>query len=514
MYDLIIKNGIIIDGTGSPSFHADVAIKDGKIARIARNLTGSQQEIDATGLTVTPGFIDSHSHSDASLLSFPEQIEKAEQGITTSLGGMCGDSPAPLPKGAKAVEVGSFGLSTEVYKTMGTFLDTVKHVPLGSNHACFVGHSSLREAVMNRENREPTPEELEQMADYLRDGMEHGARGLSLGLIYTPGSFAKTDEVVYLAKIVAQYGGVVSAHIRDEGYQLVKAVEEFIDIIKVSGAKGVISHHKTMYRDNWGKIHTTLRMIDQANAEGCDIYCDVYPYIASHTSLYARFIPKEYCAGGNDALVERLKDPAVREKIRALNIEKFGPKDDLSWGLVARCGAPGYAGLRLNEIAQKQGKDVYDVIFDIIIESRNNCGVCFFLMCEEDVETVMAHPRCMICTDSGVRGKSSYTHPRLRGSFTRTLGRYVRERKVVSLPEMIRKMTAMPASVYDLQGKGLLREGFDADICIFDADKIIDRCDFTNCHERAEGLNYVLVGGKVTVENAVYNGTRAGKLIY
>ena len=506
MYDLIIKNGTVIDGTGSPSFYADVAIKDGKIARIGRNLTGSEKTIDATGLTVTPGFIDSHSHSDLSLLTYPEQIEKAEQGITTSMGGMCGDSPAPLPKGSNG---------NEIYKTMGSFLEAAKKVDLGSSHAAFVGHGNLREAVMNRENRAPTPEELEQMGNLLRDGIEHGARGLSIGLIYTPGSFANTDEVVYLAKIVAEYGGVVSSHIRDEGYQLVRAVEEFIDIIKASGARGVISHHKAMYRDNWGKIHTTLRMIDEANAEGYDIYCDVYPYIASHTSLYARFIPKEYCAGGNDALVERLKDPAVREKIRAFNIERFGPNDDLSWGFVARCSrCPQYVGLRLNEIAQKLNKDVYDVIFDIIIESKNNCGVCFFLMCEEDVETVMAHPRCMICTDSGVRGTSSYCHPRLRGSFPRTLGRYVRERKVVSLPEMIRKMTAMPAAVYNLRGKGLLKEGFDADICIFDADKIIDRCDFTNCHERAEGLNYVLVGGQVTVENAVYNGTRAGKLIY
>lgn len=512
MYDLIIKNGKIIDGTGSPSYYSDLAIKDGKIVRIAKNITGSKKTIDASGLTVTPGFIDSHSHSDSAVLEFPDQIEKIEQGITTSVGGQCGSTKAPINIGHKPYDVASFGKSTEVYKTMGSFLNVAKDVPLGSNLVTFVGHSALRNAVIGPFNRDPSGEELEKMGELLREGIEHGALGVSFGLIYPPSCFAKTDELIYLATVAAQCGGMISAHIRDEGYELYSACEEFIKVIKASGARGVFSHHKAMYKENWGKVNHTLRMIDEANQEGYDVYCDVYPYTASRTSLSARFIPKEYHSGGDLALIENLSNKEIREKIKNINIKKYGVDDDLSWVLVTNCpNSPEYAGLRLNEIAKNSGKDVFDTLFDLIIQNKNLCYACYFLMCEEDLETVLSHPRSMICTDSSVRGNSHVYHPRLRGSFPRALGRYVRERGVVTLPEMIRKMTSAPAAVYGLHSKGLLKEGFDADICIFDADKIIDRSEYTSCHERAEGLNYVLIDGIVVAENAVYNGIKAGK---
>ncbi len=514
MYDLIIKNGKIIDGTGEPPYFADLAIKDGKIARIAQNITDGKKTIDASSLTVTPGFIDSHSHSDSSVLDFPDQVEKIEQGITTSIGGQCGSSKAPIGIEQEAYDVASFGKSTEVYKTMGAFLDIAKDVPLGSSLAAFVGHRALRNAVIGPYDRAPSKDELEKMGALLREGMEHGALGVSFGLIYPPSCFAKTDELNYLATVAAECGGMVSAHIRDEGYRLLEACEEFINIIKVSGARGVFSHHKAMYKENWGKVNATLEMIDKANREGCDIYCDVYPYTASHTSLSARFVPKKYHSGGLHALVENLSDTAIREKIKKVNLEKFGADDDLSWVLITKCAAyPEYKGLRLNEIAKIHKKDVYDTIFDIITESKNACSACYFLMCEEDLETVLSHPRAMICTDASVRGNSEVYHPRLRGSFPRVLGRYVRERAVVPLCEMIRKMTSLPAAVYGLRGKGVLKQGFDADICIFDAEKITDRSDYTACHERAEGLNYVLINGTVVVKNAVYNGTKEGKVL-
>lgn len=514
MYDLIIKNGKIIDGTGEQPYFADLAIKDGKIAHIAPNITGGKKTIDANGLAVTPGFIDSHSHSDSSILDFPDQVEKVEQGITTSIGGQCGSSNAPIGIENEVYSVGSFGKSTAVYKTMGTFLDIAKDVPLGSNLSTFVGHSALRNAVIGPYNRAPSKDEREKMGALLREGIEHGALGVSFGLIYPPSCFAQTDELIYLATVAAECGGMVSAHIRDEGYKLLEACEEFINIIKSSGARGVFSHHKAMYKENWGKVNVTLGMIDKANREGCDIYCDVYPYTASQTSLSARFIPKEYHSGGNLALMKNLTDMDILEKIKKVNMEKFGADDDLNWVLITKCSAyPEYKGLRISEIAKIREKDVYDTIFDMLIESKNACNACYFLMCEEDLETVLSHPRCMICTDSSVRGNSEVYHPRLRGSFPRVLGRYVRERGVVALPEMIRKMTSMPAAVYGLHTKGVLKEGFDADICIFDAEEIIDRSDFTSCHERAEGLNYVLINGTVVVENAVYNGTRAGKVL-
>ena len=505
MYDLIIKNGRIIDGTGSPAYLSDLAIKDGKIARIAQNITGGKQVIDATGLTVTPGFIDSHSHSESSIVPYPDQVEKAEQGITTSIGGQCGASRAPAG-------IGHTG--SEIYKTMGTFLDAVKDIPLGSNLATFVGHGTLRKAVVGLYDRDPSEEELQKMGELLREGMEHGALGISFGLTYPPGCFAKIEELIYLATVAAQCGGLAAAHIRDEGYQLIEACEEFIHILKASGARGVISHHKAMYPENWGKVNVTLEMIDRANREGCEVYCDVYPYTASDTTVSSRFIPKTYRSGGTPAMVKNLKDTQIREKIKKVNIEKFGPEDDLRWTLISRCPAfPEYLGLRLNEIAKLRGQDVYDTVFDLIIENKNDCEAFYFLMCEADMETVLSHPKAMVCTDSSVRGNEQIYHPRLRGSFPRVLGRYVRQRGIVALPEMIRKMTSMPAAVYGLHSKGLLQEGLDADICIFDADKIIDRSDYTDCHARAEGLNYVLINGKVAVENAVYNGTRAGKVL-
>ena len=270
MYDLVIKNGNIIDGTGSPSYHCDIAICEGKIVRMSKNITGGKQIVDAAGLVVTPGFIDSHSHSDTQILTRPDQIEKIEQGITTSIAGQCGGTKAPISIDAKVCEVGDFGKNTDVYRTMGNFLSIAKDIPLGSNIATFVGHRALRSAVIGEENRNPSPEELEQMKALLRDGMEHGALGVSFGLIYHPSCFAHTDELIALAKTAAQYNGLVSAHIRNEGDELVQATEEFITIIKASGARGILSHHKAAYKNNWGKVSATLRMIDKANEDVYD----------------------------------------------------------------------------------------------------------------------------------------------------------------------------------------------------------------------------------------------------
>ena len=516
-YDLVIKNGRIIDGTGSPSYLADVAVKDGKIARIGKAIENGRQVIDARGLVVTPGFIDSHSHSDKAILTYPDQREKIEQGITTSIGGQCGSGLAPLSRDfnpESTEQIGEYGRKAEVLRTMGSFLEVAKDVPLGANIAVFVGHRELRKAVMGMENREPSEEELEKMKSLLRDGIEHGALGVSFGLIYPPSCYAKTTELIELAKVVGEYHGLVAAHIRNEGDTLIQAVDEFIRVIRAAGTRGVISHHKSARKENWGKVTHSLRMIDEANAEGLEIYCDVYPYVASSTSVSATFIPKELHSGGNDGLVKLLSEPEVRQKIKAGQIASRGD-DDLQWVQITRCPAyREYEGLRVPEIARIHGKDVYDTIFDMIADSNNACNACFFTMCEEDVETVLAHPRAMICTDSGVEETNKVYHPRLRGTFPRVLGRYVRERGLTTLPEMIRKMTSMPATVYGLKGKGLLWEGFDADICIFDPERIIDRAEYTDCRQRAEGLNYVILGGEVVVEDAVHNGKRTGRVIF
>ena len=517
MYDIIIKNGQIIDGSGMPAYLADIAIQNGKIARIGKGLSGDENTkiIDAKGLTVTPGFIDSHSHADSAVLTYPDQIEKVEQGITTSIAGQCGGSPAPISRDVSpdsTATVGDYGRRVEIMRTMGSFLNVAKDVPQGANIAILVGHGNLRKAVMGMENRAPTAEELEKMKDLLREGLEAGALGVSFGLIYPPSCYAQTDELIEIAKVAGEYHAVVAAHIRNESEALIRSVDEFIRVIRESGTRGVISHHKAAGRENWGKVNTTLRLIDEATADGVDLFCDVYPYIASSTSLSSRFIPKECCTGGNAGIVALLSDPVERQKIKERNIRTRGW--DQSSVLITVCSAyRQYEGKRLNEIAELHGKDVHETALDLICDSKNNVRACYFTMCEADVETVLAYPRAMIGTDSGVRGTMNCYHPRLRGTYPRVLGRYVRERGVTTLPEMIRKMTSMPAAVYGLNSKGILAEGFDADICIFDADRIIDRADFTDCSLHAEGLNYVILGGEVVVENAVYLGKRVGKVL-
>ena len=495
MFDLLIQNGTVLDGSGKAGFLADVAVKAGKIAAIGTNLGKAVRILDATGLVVTPGFIDSHSHADKAILAFPEQIEKVEQGITTSIGGQCGSSPYPVAEG-------------ETVKTFSSFMEKAKNIPQGANIACFVGHGAVRKAVMGLQNRSATPEELEKMKELVRDAMDAGAMGLSYGLYYSPGCFADTNEAIQLAKVVAEKGGILSAHIRNESDQLVEAVEEFLTIAKAAGVRGVVSHHKAGYAQNHGKVNITLKMMEDANREGMDIYCDVYPYIASRTSVSSVFVPKQYRDGG---LAGYLKDLALRQQFRDMGIARHG--EDLSWVLLNVCSAyPAYSGLNIHEAAKLHGKDDWDTLYDIL-EKQPGATACFFTQSERDMKTVMAWERSMICTDSSVAGKTTAYHPRLRGSFPRALGRYVREQGVTTLPEMIRKMTSLPAKVYDLKGKGLLREGFDGDICVFDPMTIIDKATFTEVTHRAEGLRWVIVGGEIAAENAVATGICAGKVL-
>lgn len=491
MYDLVIKNATVIDGSGSEGFVSDIGIKDGKIAKVAEGLTG-ERVFDAKGLTVTHGFIDSHAHSDSDLLSFPDLKEKAEQGITVSVAGNCGSSIAPTKD-----------------TTFGDFMARVSNMDFGSSTALVVGHSSIRKAVMGMENRAATEEELETMKALLRDAMDNGAIGMSFGLFYTPSCYAHNDEVYALAKMVGEYGGVITSHIRNEGDLLLEAVSEFIEIIRISGARGVLSHHKAAGKNNWGKVKDAMKMVDDANREGLDIYLDVYPYTASRTSLSARFIPKEYHALG---LKNVLDDSALVEKIREWDKKLWG--DNLDWVLVTSCDAyPEYEGKRIPEIAELHGKNVYDTIYDMIKNSTSAPQACYFTMCEEDVERVIAHPRAMFCTDSGVAGESKVYHPRLRASFPRVISRYVRERKVITLPEAVRKMTSLPAEVYGFEGKGLIKEGYDADLVVFDYDKIRDNSDYTDCHRYSDGIRVVLINGEIVVEDGHYNGNKKGSML-
>ena len=506
MYDLLIRGGTVIDGSGKPGFSADVAVKDGKIAAVGADLGEAARVIDATGLFVTPGFIDAHSHSDMNCLSQPEQREKGEQGITTSVSGQCGQSPYPERK-----ENPTGDDLQGRFTTFSQFKEMADKTPQGSNEVMYVGHGRLRRCAMGMEKRKATREELETMKALLRDAMEAGALGISFGLVYTPGCFADKEELIELCKVVAAYNGIAACHLRNEADFVVEAVEEFLDVLKQSGARGCVSHHKAMFKQNHGKVQITLPMIQKAIDEGVDVYCDVYPYIASGTTLESRFIPDQYRQGGA-VLKAAMNDPVLLAQIKKQNIEKWG--EDLSWVMVNACPShPEYLGKNMMEIAESMGVDGFDAVYSLLRDDGGLCSCTFFAMAEEDVEAVMRFPRTMICTDSRGAAPKQH-HPRLRGSFPRALGVYVRERKVLSWEEMLHRMTGMPAAFFGLTGKGLLKEGYDADICVFDPETIRDGCDFVDCHRRAEGLNYVLVAGQIVAENAVHTGKTPGRVIF
>lgn len=494
MYDILIQNGRILDGTGSPAMAAQVAIQDGKIVKIARKISGEAATvIDAKGMVITPGFIDSHSHSDKQFFSCPLQTDKIEQGITTSIAGQCGGSVC----GKNAAE----------------FLDNARSAKLGANMAMLIGHGTLRKAVLGMEDREPTRQELEQMKAMLREAMEHGALGVSFGMIYAPGCFAETPELIEIAKVAGEYHGIAAIHLRSESAELIRAVDEFITIVRRSGVRGVVSHHKASgLQENWGKVHTTMRMIQRANEEGLEVYMDVYPYTATSTAYSSILMPNAWRAGGKEELLKRINDPVQVEQLRKLYYSKY---TDFGFVQVTSCpGAPEYNGLRVPQIATLRGQDEFTAALDVVRISGDTAKACFFTVCEEDVEAVIANPRAMICTDGGVDIQNNSFHPRVKGSFPRALARYVREKGVVSLPEMIRKMTAMPAAVYGLKTKGLVWEGFDADLCIFDPETILDHADFQDPTQRCEGLAYVIVGGKISAINAEATGQLGGRMLF
>ncbi len=500
MYDLLIKNADILDGTGAPAYRSGIAILDGRIAAITEDEPEAKAVIDAKGRAVSPGFIDSHSHSDSAVESFPAQTEKVEQGITYSITGQCGSSAAPSVKQEGDVEL------------VSAYLKRAKQIPQGSSSSMLIGFNTLRKAVLGNENRAPSPDELGRMKELLRDAMRAGAMGVSLGLIYVPGCYASTEEVIEIAKVVGEYDGLLASHIRNENDKLLNAVEEFLEIIRASGCRGVFSHHKSSQKQNWGLVKKSLAMIDAAVEEGLDVYLDVYPYTASHTSLSAEFLPNRYHPAGLKNVSDLLSDRGLLDRIKVDSAARNG--EDYSWVLITYAeGHPEYEGKNLNEIADMRGEsDRVETAFSILRETNCAAKACYFTMCEEDVEYVMKHPHAMIGTDSGVLCGRTHCHPRLRGTFPRALGRYVREKGIVSLPEMIRKMTSLPASVYRLAGKGLIKEGMDADLCIFDPETIIDRADYLQPTLNNEGLDYVIVGGRIAVVDGVHNGVCAGRV--
>ena len=494
VYDLVITNARVIDGSGNPWFRADVGIIKGRIMTIGRvRPEMAANVLDAHGQILAPGFIDVHTHVE-SIYNLPAAENFVRMGVTSLVTGNCGSS------------------ATEV----GEFLDRIKEKPLAVNLATLIAHGSVRRKVMGLDDRAPTPEELRQMEAVVEQGMKDGAVGLSTGLIYVPGTYAKTDEIVALARVAARYGGLYATHMRNEGDKVADAIRESIQIGEQAGLPVEISHFKISNKKLWGQTPMTLGLVRDARARGLMVTVDQYAYTASSTSLDSR-LPAWLRAGGLDEAKKRLADKAVREK--AINDTKDALKrsgfKDYSFAVVASYGPDkSFNGKSITEITKevRRKSDVTSQIEQMLeMYEAGGAGMIYHGMDEADVKRIMQEPFTMIASDSGVRQvDESVPHPRGYGNNARVLGRYVRELKLITLEDAIRKMTSLPAQTFGFRDRGLIREGFAADLVIFDENTIADQATFDKPHQFPVGITYVVVNGQAVLANGLMTSVRPG----
>jgi len=507
VFDLLIKNAKLIDGTGAPWFYGSIAVKGEEIVGVGRVDGPATRIIDAGGRYVAPGFIDAHSHSDDALLQNPLAESKIRQGVTAEVIGQCGASAAPRKTSGEEF----------CFKSFPEYLDLLESRGVSLNVIPLVGHGNLRQVVMDYDNREPNTEELAAMCKLAEEAMQAGAFGFTTGLIYPPGSFAKADEITSIAKVVASYGGIYATHMRDEDAGLVESVQETINVGAEAGIPVHISHHKVCGEKNWGLVKESLKLIDKKRAEGIDITMDQYPYIATSTGLKV-IIPQWAHAGGVPKLRERCSDPSVRAQL-IKEICSYERRWD--WLLVSSCNKEHnkvYEGKTAQEIGAMTGKEPVDACLDLLLDEDFNVGMVRYAMCEEDVELVMKHPHVMIGSDASARAtygplSSGKPHPRAYGTFTRVLETYVRERGVLALEEAVRKMTSLPAARFELWDRGTLRPGVKADLVMFDLAKLHENCTYAEPHAYPCGVSLVCVNGTVVVENSEHLGLKPGKVL-
>jgi len=523
MHDVVIRNGLVIDGTGQPGFPAEVALRGDRIADVGPDLGGAASVIDAAGLVVAPGFIDLHSHSDITLLVDPRPESHVAQGVTTEVSGNCGFSSAPrsAERDRKSSEklAQKYGLDVR-WETLGEFLERLERGGLVGNFLTYVGHGDVRELVVGSDNRPPTADELRAMRAAVAQALDEGAWGLSSGLIYEPGCFADTDELVALCQVVAERGGLYATHIRNEGEALLEAVDEALEIGRRSGAPVQISHHKATGPQNWGKVEQSLARLDEARAAGQDVACDQYPYLATSTSLKI-VLPLWIREGGQEALLERLQDPALRPQLERDVLAQRPADEDWEQVLVAEIPVaqrPEWEGKSLLEIARLTDQRPVDALLELLIADRAETGMVHFSLCEEDVETVLRHEWTMIGSDASAKStrgplRRGKPHPRAFGTFPRVLGEYVRARGVLTLEQAVHKMTGQPAARLGLPQRGLLQPGSFADLVLFDPARIHDRATFADPHQLAAGVKAVFVNGVLAVDEGRWTGALAGRVL-
>ena len=528
-FDLLIRNGTVIDGTGRARYVADVAIKGDRIIRIGTlPKATAARVIDASGLIVAPGFIDMLGQSETYLLIDPRAMSKVMMGVTTEVTGE-GESIAPInERQIKEQEdfLRRFNLTMD-WRTLGDYFKRVERQRMGLNLATFVGATQVREYVIGYDDRAPTPAELEQMKKLVADAMREGALGVSTSLQYVPARFAKTDEIVELAKVARQFGGIYATHQRSEANALDESLGEVFEIARRAQIPVEIWHLKTAYKKNWGRMPEVLNRIKTARAKGLDITADIYPYIAGSTSLSA-CLPPWALEGGTEKMLARLRDPTTRARLKEeistdsrdwenIYLGSGGPGGVLIGAVVNRDLEP-MQGKRVSQIAEEQKKDPLDAIFDLLLADHGQTSAIYFMMSEADMRAAMRAPFVSFCTDSGARATDgplagSKSHPRGWGSYPRILGRYVRDEKLLTLEEAIRKMTGGPAARVGFRDRGVLKPGYFADITIFDPQHVIDRATFEMPNQYPQGIEYVLVNGQIAVDRGERTPALAGQVI-
>lgn len=531
MYEVLIEKGIVVDGTGNPWFKADVAVEKGKIVALG-DLTPASADtvINAEGMVVCPGFIDMHSHSDFTLLMNPLAESKVRQGVTTEVIGNCGLSAAPLNDLLKKEVWETSPLLREsglelAWSTMSGYMELMQSRGVSLNVVPLVGNSNIRVSSLGFENGRPSVEEMEEMKKVLAGCMEDGAFGISTGLIYAPSCYADTDEIVELAKVAAMYGGIYTSHIRGEGRSLINAVKEAIEIGEKASIPVEISHHKASGKANWGNVRKTLKIMQEARQRLVDVTCDVYPYTAGSTGLDA-LIPSTFHEGGVEKMVERLKSPGIRRRIRREMAQpaaenKLDSLGILDWKkiFIAYCkGHPEFEGRNIQEISTERNVDPFDFVFNLLIEENASVNIVLFTMSEEDMEYVLSHRLSMIGSDSSARATygilaKGKPHPRAYGTFPRILGRYVRDKAILTLEEAVRKMTSFPAQKLRLRGRGLVKVGMWADIVIIESEQVVDLATYQKPHQYPEGIRYVFVNGKLVVEEGEHTKSLPGEVL-
>jgi N-acyl-D-amino-acid deacylase len=529
VYDIVIVHAHIVDGSGSPWYEGSVAFKDGKIAAVGRlGEVAAKRTIDAKGLVVAPGFIDLHSHSDFALLADGKGESKIRQGVTTEIIGEA-ESAGPvlgpaLPNLDK--ELAAMGLQRN-WNTLGEYFAVLQKHGTAVNIASYVGSGQVRLDVMGNVNRPPTAAEMEKMKALVDQAMQDGAIGLSSGLIYPPNSFETTDELVVLARVAARYGGIYTSHIRDEADHESEALREAIQIGQQGGLPVHILHFKMAGKPNWGKIGDMAALIQAARDRGIDVTADQYPYVAGMTGLQMTLPPK-YLEGTHQEVVTRLRDPKNREEVRKMIADGVPGWEDHVQGtggwhgvMVAAVQKPQnkqYEGKRMDEIAQVMGKDPLDALCDLLISEDTFPDAIYFAMSEQDVRTAMQQPWVGVGSDGvAVNPDMKFTgrpHPRFYGTFPRILGRYVREEKVISLPEAVRKMTSLPAQIIGLSDRGLLRSGMAADVVIFDPATVDDKATFEEPSQYPVGIPFVIVNGTVVIDQGKHTGALPGQVLF